>query len=183
MTITKQEAADALGEVERARGDMFRITLYATTAPHLMIWGAAWLIADSLTQYVQRFELVWPVTSAVFGVASFVVSLRTRASAPSGAAGWRPAATFLAVLVFLGCLFSVLWPLSGKQIHSFFGLFLALAYAILGVWFGRRLLFLGAVLAGLTMFGYFRLDAWYPLFMGLVGGGGLILGGLWLRKV
>ena len=52
-----------------------------------------------------------------------------------------------------------------------------------GVWVGWRLLVIGAVIAAAILFGYLALDQYYHLWIGTVAGGGLILGGLWLRKI
>jgi hypothetical protein len=48
---------------------------------------------------------------------------------------------------------------------------------------GLRLFTIGAVTAAAIVFGYLVLQEHYFLWMGLVAGGGLIAGGLWLRKL
>ena len=42
---------------------------------------------------------------------------------------------------------------------------------------------LAALIAVLTLIGFFYLPVYFGLWMAVVGGGGLILGGLWLRSV
>ena len=67
--------------------------------------------------------------------------------------------------------------------HSIFGLVFGCIYVAMGLWMGWRLAALGAVLVALTLIGFYLIGPWYPAFMGLVSGGALLLGGLWLRKI
>ena len=62
-------------------------------------------------------------------------------------------------------------------------LVVAMFYALLGVWKGVRFLVAGAALAALTLGGMFWLPQYFLLWMAAVGGGSLVLVGLWLRKV
>jgi hypothetical protein len=52
-----------------------------------------------------------------------------------------------------------------------------------GVRFGRALLVIGAVIVALTLIGFFTIGEAFPLWMDFVNGGGLILGGLWMRRI
>ena len=185
MNISRDEAAKALAEVDAAAGQARRLVGYNYASPFFILWGAAWLIADLFTQFAPRLTLVWPITSltcmALCGVIILVQSIRDRrVGRPSN---WRAGLTAMFGGIFLGCLFLVLWPLHGKQVHSVFGLAYGAAYAVLGLWIGWRLVVLGVIAGALTLFAFYAVDQWYPLFMGVVVGGGMLLGGLWLRKV
>ena len=52
-----------------------------------------------------------------------------------------------------------------------------------GVCVGMRLLWIGAITAVAILFGFFNIKQYYSLWMGIAGGGSLIAGGLWLRRV
>jgi hypothetical protein len=52
-----------------------------------------------------------------------------------------------------------------------------------GVWIGMRLFWIGAITAAAILFGFFNIEHYYSLWMGVAGGGSLIAGGLWLRRV
>ena len=43
-------------------------------------------------------------------------------------------------------------------------------------------LVIGAGITALTLIGYFFAGAWFELWMAFVDGGGLMLGGLWMRR-
>jgi DNA-binding MarR family transcriptional regulator len=69
------------------------------------------------------------------------------------------------------------------QAGAVFPLLVALWYALLGIWRrGMRMALLGLVLGLLTVAGYFWLAQYFLLWMAVVGGGALILGGFWLRR-
>ncbi len=68
------------------------------------------------------------------------------------------------------------------QVQSLVTLALGLIYIVIGLSVGWRLLAVGAALMLIVIAG----SAWAPdqhfLWMAAAGGGGLILGGMWLRK-
>ena len=41
---------------------------------------------------------------------------------------------------------------------------------------------IGTTIITLTLIGYFFAGPWFELWMALVNGGGLLLGGLWMRR-
>jgi hypothetical protein len=106
--------------------------------------------------------------------------------APRRAAAWLRW-TFSAIAtiaaVFFAASLAVMSPVSPRQIGAFIPLIVAAGYALLGLWRGVRFIAVGAVLAGLTLGGFFLLPAYFGLWMAAVGGGALVLGGLWLRRV
>jgi NADH:ubiquinone oxidoreductase subunit 6 (subunit J) len=185
MNISKHEAAEALAAVDEARGQVARITAYGYAAPFFILCGLAWLIADLFTQFAPRLQMVWPITVLIGNVlCALVIVVQSRRDRRIGKpANWRAGVTALVGGCFLVSMIAVFWPISGKQIHSLFGLAYGAAYSVLGLWLGWRLLALGIAASVLTLAAYYWLDAWYPLFMGVVVGGGMILGGLWLRKI
>ena len=87
----------------------------------------------------------------------------------------------------LGCYFpamyAVLGPLSARQANAFVSLAWAFGYMIAGAWVGWRLFAIGAVAAAAVVFGYQSVAQHYYLWMAACGGGALIAGGLWLRKI
>ncbi len=47
---------------------------------------------------------------------------------------------------------------------------------------GWRMVAIGAALAVLSLVGFFAVHDYYLAYMGLVGGGSMVLSGLWLRR-
>ena len=69
-----------------------------------------------------------------------------------------------------------------RQIGTFWALYFMLVYTIGGLWVGHAYIAIGLSITLLTLIGYFFLDHWFEPWMALVNGGGLVLGGLWMRR-
>jgi hypothetical protein len=181
MPLTRDEAASALRDItqtERRSGAAYG---YQRGAPHLIVWGVVWAIGYSLNYFQPHWQFTWPVLTIGGVIASFWMGAQARGDA---AGGWKYFATLIAIVLFVAALFSVLPPHTGAQVGAFFPLLVALFYALVGIWAdGQRLVVLSALIAALTLIGFFYLPAYFALWMAAVGGGGLILGGLWLRSV
>jgi hypothetical protein len=185
MTISKDDAARALGEIDQARGRLHETIAYQHASPYLILWGLVWLVADALNQFAPSFGYAWPICVVVGIIASFAVGAVVRPKGLPGqaGAGWRQAATWIAVMCMVVSLFLVVPVTSEREVHSVFGLVFGFIYVVIGVWAGWRLAALGLALVALTLVGFYAVHGWYPLFMGVVAGGALILGGLWLRRL
>jgi hypothetical protein len=182
MTITKDDASQALSEIDAARSRLLQVKTYGRASPFLIIWGLVWMAADLAGQFEPRWTLAWPIGVLVGTIASFAAGfLLPRSAAEPGA--WRSFALWFVIFGFIVTLFLVVPVTGGVEVHSVFGLFFGFLYMGFGLWMGWRILALGAALVALTLIGYFEVKAWYFLYMGLVSGGALLLGGLWLRKI
>ncbi len=84
---------------------------------------------------------------------------------------------------YFPAMFAVLGPLSARQVNAFASLSWAIAYMIGGAWVGWRLFAIGGIAVVAVLFGYLSIGQHYYLWMAACGGGTLIAGGLWLRKI
>ena len=73
-------------------------------------------------------------------------------------------------------------PLSHRQIGAFIPLVVAAGYALRGIWGGTRFFVAGGAIAILVLVGYFLLPGYFDPWMAAVGGGALVLAGIWLRR-
>jgi hypothetical protein len=55
-------------------------------------------------------------------------------------------------------------------------------YTIVGLWIGWAFVAIGLGITALTLIGYFLAGNWFELWMAVVNGGGLMLGGFWMRR-
>jgi hypothetical protein len=177
MALSPDDAAAALRDIDVAQARSHRLRGYQNGAPHFFIWGIVWFVGYGLTDIFGRANAIWAVLVPI-GVIAGIVANR---GAP-GAASWRYAATALAIFAFLFATFAVMWPISGRQISAFIPLVIALFYVVGGIWAGPRYVIAGMAVAVLTLAGYFFIGAHFLAWMAIVGGGALILAGLWLRK-
>ena len=183
MPITRDEAAGALNDItqtERRSGEIYG---YSKAAPHLILWGVIWVAGYSLSWTHPEWTLTWPVLTVIGCIGSFWTASHGRRDSdrPSD---WRFLATFVAIFLFIAALFAVMPPRTNAQAGAFFPILVALLYSLVGIWArGLRMIVTGVALAALTLVGFFYLPQYFLLWMAVVGGGGLILGGLWLRSV
>ena len=193
MNVTRDEAARALEEIGQAGGRMRRLSLYADMAPMFMLWGAIWFGANLVTEFRPELSArAWQIGTLIVGTPlTILLTVRhgRRAGARIRQAGGDAKAlgSRMALLgaIGVGCfasVFAVIGPLDGRRTDAFISLFFAFAYAFGGVWGGWRLVAIGMTTAAAILFGYFALEQHFYLWMGVVGGGALLAGGLWLRK-
>lgn len=182
MPITKQEASDALRDITRTERRSVSLQGYQMSWPHLVVWGVIWAIGYGAMALSVKWDPLWAVLSLAGTVASFVIGYAMTRGRTRNFDG-RYAATFVVVFLFVSAVFAILPPRTDAQYGAFFPILVALYYALIGVWTrGWRMLVLGALLAILTLAGFFYLRVQFEPYMAVVGGGGLILGGLWLRS-
>jgi hypothetical protein len=65
---------------------------------------------------------------------------------------------------------------------TFWPIYFMLLYIIAGLWFGQAFVVIGLCISALALVGYFLIGDWFDLWMAFVDGGGLMLGGLWMRR-
>jgi hypothetical protein len=178
MALSPQDAAAALRDIKRAEARSATLDDYQRAAPHFLIWGVLWAVGYSLSNFYPRhMGAIWAVIVPI-GIAAGFAAMRGGRSG----LGWRYGAAVAAVFVFFCSVFVVMWPVGDRQIAAFIPLFVALAYVLRGIWSGLRYVAAGALVAALTLAGFFLLEGNFFLWMAGVGGGSLMLAGLWLRR-
>jgi MFS family permease len=192
MTLSREEAAAALGEIEAAKGKAARLRGYRYGAPFAMLWGALWIVANVTSYFAPHLTgWAWNIGVPAVFVASALVGIRqggdrSRLSAEDRGkmrrVGLKVLATNLIGMFGLFSFFVLMWPYDAREYNATISLMGMVAYMVLGVWIGWRLFAIGAVAAAVILFAYFRVGDTFPLWMGLAAGGALFLGGLWLRK-
>jgi hypothetical protein len=69
-----------------------------------------------------------------------------------------------------------------RQLGTFWPIYFMLVYTIAGLWVGHAFVAIRLCIRALTLIGYFFVGDAFDLWMALVNGGGLVLGGLWMRR-
>ena len=183
VPISPSEAAQTLHEISATERESANAYRYAQAAPHLILWGAIWLLGYGAGYLDARLSVVWIPLAIAGAVGSGRLGRRTGSTEQRG--GWpRSLATAGAILVALASLFAVFGPLAGPRIGAFFPITAGFAYTVLGIREqATRMIVLGVALTGLTVLGFFWVPQYFALWMAIVGGAGLILGGVWLRAL
>lgn len=179
MAITQNEAREALAAADRVASKSAQLYSYLHLAPFLFITGFLWLPADLLLLLVPALRgWAWP-GAVVLGLCLYVAfSLKTVRDVPARKVlQWWCLAIVAAVAAFM-----VLEP-SGHEIHGGLGVLSGVTFAALGLRHGPRLLILGAAILLTSVVVHLTLGPGQNLlFMGLFGGGGMMLGAAWLAR-
>jgi hypothetical protein len=191
MNVSKNEAVEALELIARTGDQMQTLRRYARLAPFLLVWGSVWAGANVITDFMPAWSSrAWVIGSAIGAVVSLLLGIRLgRSGRPlDGAAGRGPRIRTLVMLGLTLCcyfpaMYAVLGALSARQANAFISLTWAFAYMIAGASVGWRLFAIGSIAAAAVVFGYLSIEQHYYLWMAACGGGALIAGGLWLRKI
>jgi len=195
MHLSPGQAAESLKEIERTQRRSVEVHEYANAAPGFVIWGLIWMFgyagSDLLPNYgfARGINWLWFVLVVLGIAASAVIGRRQHRSQHPGEAargrgiGVRWIVSLIAFWVFVVAVMAVMRPVNPVASGAFIPLVVALAYALFGIWRGLRFLYAGIAVAALTLGGWFWLPEYFLLWMAAVGGGSLILAGLWLRKV
>jgi hypothetical protein len=185
MPISTQEAAETLQEIARTQRRASILRGYERGAPHLILWGIIWALGYGTCDLAPALaNPAWLLLDIAGMTGSFLIG-RAAAAGKTGATtayGARFAALGFTALAFVIATYYILQPHDSAQFGAFPALFIALIYTVIGIWRGSRWAVAGIVLGVCTVGGYAFLREHFMLWMAVVGGGTLILTGLWLRR-
>lgn len=185
MPLSRSEASDALRDIRKTERRAFSAYGYRAVAPYLMLWGVVWFAGYGGTDlWPWTASWLWPAVTLLGFLlsAAMGMSRKTGKAGQSSAIGWRIVGTWLIVALFIVGAIVLLKPKDGAQIGAFIALLVGATYGVIGLWGGARLAVAGFVICALTLAGYYTLHAHFGLWMAVVGGGTLMLSGLWLTK-
>lgn len=191
MTISPEQAAAALRDIDDTSARSRRLSAYAQGSPYFFLWGIIWIVGYLATALAPgAANTAWLFLWAA-GIAGGVLIARRRARL----AGWdaeeaasrkrfsrRLLTSWLVLIVFWMATYAILQPHAVNQFSAFPALLMGAVYAFVGVIWLPRYLPVGLIVMAATVFGYFYLVPWFAYWLALVGGAGLLLTGVWLRK-
>lgn len=180
--IGAKEAEQALNDIENIVQRVRQSRIY-DIASQLLIAAGVMVMAGNLANYAapRYATYIWLIVN-VLNVAIGA------ALATMGGIGLRFGFKVLAgILMFYGfgivCV-SVLGHYGPRELGAFWPIYSMLFYCLAGLWFGSAFLGIGLSIIVLTLIGYFFVEgAAFLLWMAAFNGGGLILSGLWMRRI
>jgi hypothetical protein len=182
MTIDSKQATEALNEIDTIVRAVRQSTVYKLASLLAIMWGALTLGGYVNAYLYPRYAGYGWIAVYVIGIAGWI------ALSPLGRArfGFRTfdSRMFSAFFLFFAFGFWICWlgHFTPRQLSAFWPSYFMLAYTIMGLWVGWAFVVIGLGITALTLIGYFFVGAWFDLWMAAVNGGGLILGGLWMRR-
>lgn len=187
MTTTKAEAQRALRDIETAQGRTGAYSFYSVAGPIVAVWGVVWLVANLTSYFAPQWSApIWFVGIAVGTIASVADGMRAQRKGGKAVSPVKAALSGLAIALAFAAGLTALAYIGGfsssLQLNAAIAIIVAVAYVVLGVKQGARMIALGLIVGAATVGGWMWLRPSFELWMGLIGGGALILGGLWLRR-
>lgn len=174
--IGQDDAASALDAIERTRQRAFELRGYAHAGDIVMGWGLVWPVCNLLHYFAPQVTLAWPVGIMLATVWSIFRGRR------QGKGNWRASASIGTVLALVVLVVFIAQVDSSAQGNALISAFVAAVYVLQGIWTGQRFAWIGIAIAAFVLIAWFVDRAHLELWLGIGGGGALILSGLWLRR-
>jgi len=180
--IDSKQASAALNDIEQIVRRVHQSRIYNLASLMMIMWGAlvfAGYVATFLSP--RNGGIVWIAIYAMGIAASFVIGRIDHAREGVRTFDLRIFAAF-ALFVAFGIFCSWLGHFTPRQLGTFWPIYFMLAYTIARLWAGYAFVAIGLGITALTLIGYFLAGDWFDLWMAFVDGGGLMLGGFWMRR-
>jgi len=181
--IDSREASAALSDIEDLGRRVRQSQMYRRVSSILILWGIA-IFAGYFAMFFapSAARLIWPVVYVVATVGTIVIATLMARREGGKTSDMRALGAFAAFIAF-GYVWSVnIGNFSPRQLGAFWSSFFMLPYVLAGLWLGRAFVAIGLIVTTLTLIGYFFAKDWFDLWMAFVNGGGILIGGLWMRR-
>jgi hypothetical protein len=181
--IDSQQASEALADINEMTRRVRQSRIYNLASLMLIMWGAL-VFAGYLGSFLlPRYAGYFWIALNLAGVAgSFAISAIGYPKTGIRTFDFRMLIAFVLFFAFGFLCTSVLGNFTPRQMGAFWPIYFMLLYIIAGLWIGHAFVAIGLAISGLALVGYFFVGGWFDLWMAFVDGGGLMVGGLWMRR-
>jgi len=182
-SIDPREAASALSDVQDIVRRVRQSRIYNLASLMLIMWGAL-VFAGDIALFVspRTAGYGWLVVYATGILGSFAISNFSYPRTGVRTFDLRMLVALLLLITF--GIFSSVWlgHFTPRQMSTFWTIYFMLIYTLAGLWVGYAFAVIGLGIIALTLVGYFLVGSGFDLWMAFVNGGGLMVGGLWMRR-
>ena len=182
-SIDPKEAASALSDIESIVRRVRQSRIYNLASLMLIMWGAL-VFAGYLGSFLlpRQAGYFWAALNVAGVAGSFAISTFGYPRTGIRTFDARMLIAFLLLFAFGFVCTSVLGHFTPRQMGTFWPIYFMLLYIIAGLWVGQAFVVIGLCISALALVGYFLIGDWFDLWMAFVDGGGLMLGGWWMRR-
>jgi hypothetical protein len=180
--IDSKQASAALADIGDIAGRVRQSLIYNLSSLIMMMWGVLALAGYLQTYLFPRYAgygWVWIYVAGIAG--SIAISAYQYRNSGVRTFDTRMLLSFVLYVAF-GFFTNWLGHFTPRQAGTFWPIYFMMIYSIAGLWVGRAFTAIGLSVAALTLICYFFAGNAFGLCMAFVNGGGLILGGLWMRR-
>ncbi len=186
MNISPEEAEQALKAIQAVTQKTRRSIASSGAYIFLIITGMVWLVGFLATQFLTGaiVAYIW-VGMSLLGTAISIpmgARLGKRVHSPSFDPTARRAVAFWLLLVLYAiAVIAIARPADGKQVTMFVILFIMIGQLATGLLSSFSSVWWALPITALALVGYFLFPGIFYLWMGLLGGGGMIALALYIR--
>ena len=186
MNISPTEAEEALAAIQTMTQKTRHSIASGGTYITLLVTGIVWMIGFMCTQFLPKeiTGYIWGGLSILGGILGTVLGFRMgrRVHSPSTAMIAKRISLFWLLLVFYGiAAIAIARPTDGKQATMLIVLFIMIGYLAMSLLFSFASVWWPLPITALALIGYFLLPGFFYLWMSVLGGGGMIILGLYIR--
>jgi hypothetical protein len=182
--IDSKEAREALSEIDEMVRRVRQSQTYDIASLTMILWGALVFAGNIATWLWPREGDYFWIAVYVAGLAGmFAISALTQSRTSVRSFDLRVLVAYLLFFAFGYFCSALLGHFTPRQQGTFWPIYFMLFYSMAGLWFGYAFIAIGVCISALTLIGYYFVAGFSFLpWMAVVNGGGLILGGFWMRR-
>jgi len=187
MNISPSEAEEALASIQAMMTKTRRAISSSGAYIFLIIWGIIWLLGFLGSQFLSPAitGYAWAVLDTLGGILSAVFGIRmghgVRSSSPF-LSGKRIGIFWLLNFLYCIAVVAVSWPTGGKQMAMYIILFVMIGWIAMSLLISFTSIWPGLIITVLALVGFFLLPGIFYMWMAVLGGGGMIVLGLYIRS-
>lgn len=187
MELSPMEAQQALEAIQAVAKKTRKMIANTGAYLFLIIWGFVWLLGFTANHFFTGPVLgyIWMALDIVGGVLSLVagISLGRKIRTTSGGVAGRRIGYFW-LLLFLYCLLllAVIAPQDLKTVSMVIVIFVMVGWVGMGLLMSAFSIWWALVFTTLALIGYYLLPSYFYLWMAVLGGGGMIALGIYIRS-
>jgi hypothetical protein len=187
MNISPTEAEEALEVIQSVANKTRRSIAEGGTYITLIITGVVWLIGFMATQFLPYDVVgyIWTGLCVLGTILGYVLGSQRgkRLRSPDASLIIKRVGIFWLLLILFGISTIVITrPADGKQAVMLIVLFIMLGQMSMGLIFSFSSVWWTLPITALALIGYFLFPDIYYLWMSILGGGGMIVYGLYIRS-
>jgi hypothetical protein len=188
MELTPTEAEQALAAIQTMIKKTRRSVASSGSYLFLYVWGVIWLIGFTCSQFLADAIVgkIWAGLNILGAVLSVVIGIRmnrgVRRASVSPVLGKRIALFWWMLWLFCGAAIAVIWPPEPKQLAIMIILFVMIGWIAMSLLLSTMSVWWGLAFTALALVAYFILPGYFYIIMAILGGGGMIALGFYIRS-
>jgi hypothetical protein len=187
MNVSPSEAEEALASIQAMMIRTRRVISSSGAYLFLIIWGIVWLFGFLSSQFLPQdlSGYVWMGLDILGGILSAFLGIRMGRgvrSSTSTLSGKRIGFFWLLLFLYCTAAIAVSWSPDGKQMAMYIILFVMVGWTAMSLLLSFFSVWPAVIITTLALVGYFLLPGIFNLWMAVLGGGGMIVLGLYIRS-